>query len=280
MNLKSRVLIIYKRSPLLSAGTSIAAANTRFRQNHACHYETLRKIETILKSFGLSSHQHLRGIKSDHRNYSLIITVGGDGTFMHAARHARKDQLILGVNSDPSWSVGKFCSANAVSFEAILRQTLLKPKFKKVYKLTACFLNENPMLKVESLNDILFCHANPAAMSRYTLAIGRMSEEQRSSGIWLSSAAGSTGAIFSAGGIRLPIESRAIQYMPRELYSGKEIHYDLKGGIIQHNKFIDITSKIPHGRVFFDGAHIKYPLTFGKTIRIQSSIDYIRMIHA
>ncbi len=281
MNKKNfKALIIYKRSPLLAAGTSIAAANARFRQNHACHYAALRKVEMILKVLGIDHCLQLRGSSCNRQQCGLIITVGGDGTFLDAARPATEEQLILGVNSDPTWSVGQFCVADADSFERVLRQTLATPHFKKVYKLRATFLDEKPPRTVECLNDILVCHANPAAMSRYSLAVGRAFEEQRSSGVWFSSAAGSTGAISSAGGVKLPLGSKNIQYKPRELYHGIGTAYKLNGGRIRTGASIDITSRMSHGRVFLDGAHIKYPLTFGKTLRISTSPHYVRMIHA
>lgn len=275
-----KALIIYKRSPLLAAGTSIAAADPRFRKNHACHYAALRKVETILRERGIPFYTQLRGSPFNHQDCRLIITVGGDGTFLDAARKATGKQLILGVNSDPSWSVGQFCVTDVDSFDTVLTRTLTAPKCKKLFKLRAEFIDSKSKLVVECLNDILLCHANPAAMSRYSLTAGRVVEEQRSSGVWFSSAAGSTGAIYSAGGRTLPLESRDIQYKPRELYHGMGTAYKLKGGLIKPVTTINITSRMSHGRVFFDGSHIKYPLTFGKTLRIQTSPNYVRMIYA
>jgi NAD+ kinase len=278
MNTKPQVMIIYKRSPLLSAGTSIAAANERFRANHACHYASLRKVIAILKDLGIDSYQHLRGCDAAHHKHDMIITVGGDGTFLDAARRSTEKQLILGVNSDPSWSVGQFCAATADTFEKILKNTLTAPRSKKIYKLKAEFNDKNTPGTVECLNDILVCHANPAAMSRYSIAIGKKSEQQRSSGVWLSSAAGSTGAMASAGGMRLPIEKRDIVYKPRELYLGRGNPYLLSGGIVRSGQSVTITSMMPHGRVFFDGSHIKHPLIFGKTIKVSASAHFIQMV--
>ncbi|MBF0594151.1 MAG: NAD(+)/NADH kinase [Candidatus Omnitrophica bacterium] len=280
VNKKKSVLIIYKRSPLLAAGTSVAAANERFRKNHACHYAALKKVEAILNDFNIPYRQHLRGTPVNCKEFNIIVSVGGDGTFLHAARQASKEQLIIGVNSDPTWSVGQFCSADSENLSKVLQQTLVKPRVKKLYKLRATFIDEKPRRVVECLNDILVCHANPAAMSRYILSIYQDSEEQRSSGVWISSAAGSSGAIYSAGGARINIEKQVIQYKPREMYFGKQPSSRLKGGLIEPQRAIDITSRMSHGRVFFDGSHIKYPLIFGKTIRIQSSPNYIQMVYA
>ena len=55
----------------------------------------------------------------------------------------------------------------------------------------------------------------PAAMTSYTLDIGSVSEPQRSSGLWIATAAGSTAAIRAAGGCILPLRSRKLQYLVR-----------------------------------------------------------------
>lgn len=276
-----RILVVYKRSPLLIAGTSAAAKNERFRKNHACHYATLKQVESVLKAYGFDHHQHLRSPKIQYTQYDFIISVGGDGTFLEAARHSTRQQLILGVNSDPSWSVGQFCATDVNGFEELLLKTLSKPSFKKLNKLRVTFFDEKKPRMIECLNDVLFCHANPASMSRYIMAIGKKSEEQRSSGVWFSSAAGSTGAIFSAGGVKLPLESRSIQYIPRELYYAKtNAPYHLTGGVLKPASQITIASRMAHGRVFIDGAHIKHPLTFGQKIGIELSANYVRMVHA
>ena len=43
--------------------------------------------------------------------FDLVITVGGDGTFLEASHHIKANTPILGVNSDPQRSVGFFVPA-------------------------------------------------------------------------------------------------------------------------------------------------------------------------
>ena len=66
-----------------------------------------------------------------------------------------------------------------------------------------------------ALNDVLVAHVQPAATSRYRLTLGRRSEEHRSSGLWVATAAGSTAGIRSAGGRPMPLTSRRIQFRAR-----------------------------------------------------------------
>jgi len=42
---------------------------------------------------------------------TLIISLGGDGTFLHTSSMIESDQIpILGINTDPSWSLGNLCN--------------------------------------------------------------------------------------------------------------------------------------------------------------------------
>ena len=73
------------------------------------------------------------------------------------------------------------------------------------------------MLPEAALNDVLIAHQHPAATSRYLVRLGRISETHRSSGLWVSTPAGSTAGIRSSGGAVLPLRSRRLQFRAREL---------------------------------------------------------------
>ena len=60
----------------------LARELTRLKKAHDDHYEALEKIEQILRAQRLKYDKAFRGKKVDYRPYDLIITVGGDGTFL------------------------------------------------------------------------------------------------------------------------------------------------------------------------------------------------------
>ena len=91
----------------------------RFLDTHQFHYATLTKVQQVLRGRGIKFARLCRGETVDPSGFGLVITVGGDGTFMEAS-HSIKDQFILGVNSDPHWSVGRFCSGTAYNFAGLL----------------------------------------------------------------------------------------------------------------------------------------------------------------
>ncbi len=273
-----RILLYYKRSGYDQLffrgrrsfrGSLKAPLLRRFEEAHHRHYETLAEVQRVLVAEGLCVHKVCRGRRVDFRAYPLVVTVGGDGTFLDAARELTR-QWILGVNSAPRWSVGRFCAARAETFALLIRRVLSgRVEPRPLHRLKVRVRGGGEAVRV--LNDLLFCHRNPAAMSRYRLGIGGDREEQRSSGIWIATAAGSTGAIRSAGGRKLPLSSRGIQYRPRELYETPGHRHRLRGGVLDEDGRIEVTSYMRHGMVFVDGHHVQIPMPFGATVIVASS---------
>ena len=97
-------------------------------------------------------------------------------------------------------------------------------------------------------------------MTSYTLDIGSVSEPQRSSGLWIATAAGSTAAICAAGGRNPPLRSRKLQYLVREPYNGGRCRYRLRKGIVGPETLLVVTSKTRRGRLFIDGPHLRFSL--------------------
>ena len=248
----------------------------RFRRTHESHFWSLSYVEGVLKSRKLKFTKACRGTSLDYSRYDLIITVGGDGTFLEAARQI-KEQIIWGVNSDPVWSVGRFCSGTPKNFEVLLDKILdNKAKMRKINRLRLTFSDDTQSMNV--LNDILICHHNPAAMSRYYVKIGKIKEEQRSSGIWIATAAGSSGGLRSAGGRLLPEEDKRFQYKPRELYYGKNTSYKLEGSVLNPAQNITLTSLMLEGVVFVDGSHVCLPFSFGSKVFVGKSPNPLKII--
>ena len=131
---------------------------------------------------------------------------------------------------------------------------------------------------MEVLNDVLVCHRNPAALSRYYLKIGHHKEEQKSSGLWVSTAAGSSGGIYSAGGKVLSDQSRSFQYRPRELYRRKGSSYKLNGALLRSSQILSVTSLMREGVVFVDGSHVCLPFSFGTTVKIKKSSHPLKVV--
>lgn len=244
------------------------------RHAHAC---ALKEVKRCLEKMGLPYKAVYRSGGHNSAGYTLLISVGGDGTFLEAARGMLDTQAILGVNSDPKRSAGSFCAADARTFKNILRR-ILEGK--------ACVRNLNRLqlrlngksLPFHAVNDLLITHEKPAAMSRYSIQIHSRQEEQRSSGLWISTAAGSTGAIRSAGGRVMDRGSLAIQYRPRELYPAPGLTYRLKGGVVQLKHPLRIGSLMRRGLICVDGEHVRIPFRYGDLLEVVRAKTRLRLI--
>lgn len=196
----------------------------------------------------------------------LVITIGGDGTVLGASHYVRGG-VMLGVNSAPGDSVGHFCSVNRKNFSARLDAILSgKWKPKELARLQVA-LDEKPLPEL-ALNDVLIAHECPASTTRYLLKVGRREEEHRSSGIWISTAAGSTAGIGSAGGRKMPLGSKRIQYLVRELYREPKRRYILTGGFVEAGEDLVVASKMVAGEMYIDGAKTRYDFPFGTRAKV------------
>ncbi|KAH0986460.1 hypothetical protein GBA52_013637 [Prunus armeniaca] len=138
------------------------------------------------------------------RDVDLVVTVGGDGTLLQGSHFIDDSVPVLGVNSDPTQpeeveklsneidanrSTGYLCGATVNNFEQVL-------------------------------DSILRDRAIPSKLTRISVSWDDQPcaplAHSRSSGLRVSTAAGSTAAMLSAGGFLMPILSQDLQYMVRE----------------------------------------------------------------
>ncbi len=205
----------------------------------------------------------------------LVLSVGGDGTFL-AVSHYVADGAILGVNSAPRDSVGHFCAARRTDVGRFL-DAILEGRLRPVRLLRLQLELNGRRVPFPVLNDLLVVHRCAASTTRYRLRVGARSEEHRSSGIWISTPAGSSAGIRSAGGRLMPTGSRRFQYRVRELYREPGRSYRLAAGFVDGDEALVVTSAMSEGRIFLDGSRREIALPFGATARVTRSPDDLRL---
>ena len=240
------------------------------RRAHTVHEESMEAIVHALHQLPVEFELAYRAGLKVTKQYHLVVSVGGDGTFLQAARTVRRTP-ILGVNSDPLRSEAVFCSATPRTFLRLCRAALAARLSElRLYRLQ--LLLNGKLLQPQALNDVLMVHDDPATMSRYRLQIGKREELQKSSGLWVSTAAGSSSAVLAAAGVRLPWSSKRFQYRPRELYRGRLSRYRLTGGMLSPRGAVRVTWLMRRGAAFIDGPHVKVPLGFADRLDIRLSL--------
>ena len=283
-----KVLVVYKESAYsryLSAPQ--LAKNLRRRSywkvvlgSHQRHNRTLKGVLECLEGRGLDIQLVLRNqvhrLRQVDLHFSLLVSVGGDGTLLDSSHHVKKIP-ILGVNSDPQRSVARFSGCDLGTFPRVLGDYLegkLKPVL--VHRLEFSVNGrKNPWLV---LNDLLVCTLSPAGTSRYVLKAGSRLEEQMSSGIWISTAAGSTAAIYSAGGRLLPVSSKRFQFVVREAYQRKFGPRRLLKGELGSGQSLEVASYMKEGRLFIDGANLSLPFRLGDRLKVGVSRHPLKVV--
>jgi len=221
-------------------------------QSHSEHHRTVELVMKELERAGAQALLLRRAHAAfDTGDAELVIAVGGDGTLL-AASHNVDHVPILGVNSAPKHSVGFFCGATRKDFRNKLAQALAG-KLRQLSLSRMAVVVNGRMRSKRVLNEALYCHNSPAATSRYILHVGRITETQRSSGIWIGPPAGSTAAQRSAGGRVLPIGSRQLQLVVREPYTPRGKKNALARAIIKPSQRAIVTSKMDDSSLFLDG---------------------------
>jgi len=289
MRTRPRVLVVYKKDAyqqyvqeqqdphLLRLLQRRQPDALDLRRAHAVHEESLEGIIYALRQQPLDFDLAYRADLKVTQRYDLVVSVGGDGTFLQAARSIRRTP-ILGVNADPTRSEAVFCAATRRTFPQLLERALNG----SLPALRLCRLQvvlNGKRMRPLAVNDVLLAHDDPSTMTRYRLRIGSREEAQKSSGLWIATAAGSSSAVLAAGGVRLPWSATRFQYRPRELYQGRLSRCRLRGGVLQAKTRLRVTWLMRRGSAFLDGPHVRIPLRFTDRIDISLCLaDSLRVL--
>ena len=262
-------------------------AVARWKKSHDNHNMTLEAVCKIVeenaKLFLIDTPQ--TSFVADLQDVALVVTVGGDGTLLSASHNIHKGIPILGVNSDPDTSVGFFCAAVLETFSNYLHMAL-EGKCPGI-SLTRMKVTKNKQIITSRvLNDVLFCHKNPATTSSYILSVRRSSgircplegESQKSSGFWVGPAAGSTAARRSAGFNPILLGSKSLQLCVRELYYKPNSQPGTREIVTGSQDQIHVTSKMDLAAMYIDGDYKVVPVGLGDELIFEKSDDSLFLL--
>jgi len=201
----------------------------------------------------------------------LVVTLGQDGLVANTAKYVG-NQPIVAVNPEPSRFDGvllpfapdqaRSAVTNVMEAKAIIREITL----------AEVVLHDRQRLL--AFND-LFIGARSHISAQYRIACNKRSETQSSSGVLVSTGAGSTGWISSAfnmaaglakfcGGtpgraIRLPWEDRRLLYVVREPFLSRHSQAAIVAGMLRPGEDLSLQSLMPSGGVIFsDGVEADF----------------------
>ncbi|NIP73680.1 MAG: hypothetical protein GWO16_11915 [Gammaproteobacteria bacterium] len=286
--LYERVVIVTRRTELEELTSRfVTEAQARFYLEHAG--QDFEPIEQAHRRYHavLDQVRHAIPVRTKHhvipREYlpqyafeeaDLVVTVGPDGLVVNTAKYLER-QPLLAFNPDPGRIEGVLLPYAARDTESAMSRTLAgEVRFREV---TMAEARLNDGQKLVAFND-LFVGARSHVSARYRLVHGQDTEEQSSSGIIVSTGAGSTGWLKSvyAGaaavsramgghvdaprdGGRFSWEADHLVYAVREPWPSKSSGTTKVYGRITPDAPLLLDSHMPgHGVIFSDGVEADY----------------------
>ncbi len=241
-------------------------------ENHTKSIELLSEL-LIKEKIKHQFYKRDKDFSDINNNNDLWISLGGDGTFLHCS-HKFKKVPILGINSSPQTSVGHYCKFSLFSQKRSFIDHLYQIEQNRVQpqKLDRLVLSlGGKKLSVPILNDILISEKNPASISFYLLCLNKIKQWHKSSGIWISTANGSSAAFKSAGGKPFKghnsLKKRQFAFRVRELYSCSEKKAITEKILSEKDEF-QIISGMVTGSIFIDGFKNHFAFSPGNRLRI------------
>ena len=193
----------------------------------------------------------------------LIVTLGQDGLVANTAKYVG-GQPILAVNPDPERFDGVLLPFQPAGLRAHLDLTLAAKARMKAVTLAEAKLKDGQRLL--AFND-LFIGAASHVSARYRIRHGEKRESQSSSGIIVSTGAGSTGwlsSIFNQtsgilaflGGapvtpLRIEWEERRLLFIVREPFVSRHSQASVVAGTVLPGAPLELESQMPAGGVIF-----------------------------
>jgi len=285
-----RVVIVTRKTPLeelterfntrSQAAFYIRQQGESFDEYEAAHNRYTQAVETLKRAVPRTLKQHVieRGFLT---NYSfaesdLVATIGPDGLVVNTAKYLTT-QPILAVNPDPQRVDGILIPFNVGECGVWLARAASGRVSVKKVSMAKAALNDGQV--IYAFND-LFIGAQTHISARYRLELDGRGENQSSSGVIVSTGAGSTGWLQSvvtgacrvAAGIaapdlplpapetyRLPWEADELYFAVREPFTSRTSQSALVFGKLRHKQSLVLRSYMPdHGVIFSDGVECDY----------------------
>lgn len=242
----------------------------KLKKAHDQHYRCLDTVRVALEKTGLPWFEITRDQAWPSEKIDKVITIGGDGTLLSASHAVSASVDVMGVRSSAS-SVGYLCGYDYMDSAKVVGDLEAgKLDMMQVQRIKAKISKTDlpqPFETAPVLNEFLFANISPAATSRYKITLGGHSEFHKSSGIWVSTAIGSSAAIHAAGGELLDKHDRLFQYRVREMYNSQGLNFRLSGGPFDPDvTSLSVENRNEHALLAIDGQHGEVGLGFGDRV--------------
>jgi hypothetical protein len=222
----------------------------------------------------------------------LVVTVGQDGLVANTAKYVG-EQPIVAVNPDPERFDGILLRYRPEESGRAVRSVLEGRSTCRAVTLAEASLADGQRLL--AFND-LFIGARSHVSARYRIEVAGRSEPQSSSGVLVSTGAGSTGWLSSvfnmaaglaalSGGrpgraVRLDWSDPRLVYVVREPYASRHSGAAVVAGVLEEGQELVLESRMPSGGVVFSDGVEADAIEFnaGAVARIRAAERKTRLV--
>jgi NAD kinase len=199
----------------------------------------------------------------DFGSSQVVVVLGQDGMVANVAKYVQ-DVPIVGVNPDPARFDGVLLPFQVSQARAAVHRVLKQTHKTRRVTLAEALLNDGQRLV--AFNDLFIGNASHVS-ARYAITHQGRSEQQSSSGIIVSTGAGSTGWLSSvfnmasgvAGflgsrtppGVTMSWEERKLVWVVREPFKSRHSQTTLVAGALEPRQELVVQSAMPEGGVIF-----------------------------
>lgn len=294
---KQRVVLVPKQSKLQyqagKSGVSSELLEKQYKKEGGAvlkiidsHYRQLESFEKVTKSLDnpliITRDNFPEKMPEDTK---VVITLGGDGHFLHIARFL-KEQILVGINSDSETSHGDLLQFLPEDIGLIKKyiESLDFPIAKCTRLKVELDGRELPQLanSVIYIGDLI-----TLGMSRYILKFKDWEEEQKSSGLIISTGAGLSGWYQGATRFwneelmskfpKFEKQEKKARVVAREIYLGEKGIFDLREGeVLEVYSLMDNDAIVSTDPDRYDD-RFNYPFLRGSVVKISISEKPLRV---
>lgn len=214
-----------------------------------------------------------------------VVTLGQDGLVANTAKYVGALPIIA-INPEPARFDGILLPFTADQAQAVVTRLMDGKAHTREVTLAAAELEDGQRLL--AFNE-LFIGARSHVSALYRITCGERSEAQSSSGILVSTGAGSTGWISSVfnmvagvsafcGGqrpepVRMDWEDPRLLYVVREPFQSRHSQISMAAGMLRPGEDLVLESLMPAaGAIFSDGVEADYlPFNSGTRVHIRAA---------
>lgn len=222
----------------------------------------------------------------------LVVTLGQDGLVANTAKYVGK-QPVIAVNPDPERFDGILLPFLPDQAKRAIEQAIIGKCRIRSVTLAEARLNDGQRLL--AFND-LFLGAQSHVSARYRIRWDKTDEPQSSSGVLVSTGAGSTGWVSSvfnmasgvaalAGGhtvkpVHLNWEDRRLLFVVREPFISRHSRANIIAGILEQQQGLELESLMPSGGVIFsDGIEADYlQFNSGSSVIVRAAEETAQLV--